>query len=138
MNNGKIETFTDLNAWKEAHILVLSIYKTTRIFPREETYSLTDQMRRAAVSIVSNIAEGFSRESYKEKVQFYAISRGSNTELQSQLLIAKDLGYMPILEFTQLNQQAIIVHKLITGLIKASKLRIMNNGRRIMNNATQL
>ena len=91
MNNElrKIKSFTDLNAWKESHKLVLMVYGVTKTFPREEIFALVSQMRRCAVSITSNIAEGFSRQSYKEKVQFYSISQGSVTELQSQLLIAR-------------------------------------------------
>jgi len=77
----KIQSFTQLNVWKEAHKLVLLIYKTTDNFPKKETYSLTDQMRRCAISITSNIAEGFSRQSKKEKLQFYYVSKGSLTEL---------------------------------------------------------
>jgi len=77
----KIQSFTQLNVWKETHKLVLLIYKTTDNFPKKETYSLTDQMRRCAISITSNIAEGFSRQSKKEKLQFYYVSKGSLTEL---------------------------------------------------------
>lgn len=64
----KIKSFRDLNAWKEAHVLVLMIYRVTDQFPKRETYSLVDQMRRASVSITSNIAEGFSRRGLKEKI----------------------------------------------------------------------
>jgi four helix bundle protein len=124
MNNGKIYSFTDLNAWKEAHELVLLLYKTTKNFPKSEAYSLVDQIRRAGVSIVSNIAEGFSRESYREKIQFYAISRGSVTEIQSQLLISRDLSYLPRNEFNSLSEKSVIVHKLLSGLIKSSKLKV--------------
>jgi len=77
----KIQSFTQLNVWKEAHKLVLLIYKTTDNFPKKETYSLIDQMRRCAISITSNIAEGFSRQGKKEKLQFYYVSKGSLTEL---------------------------------------------------------
>ena len=89
--SNKIRRFTDLNAWKEGHKLVLMIYNFTKNFPKEEIFGLVSQMRRCSVSITSNIAEGFSRQSYKEKAQFYAISLGSVTELQNQLLIAKDI-----------------------------------------------
>jgi len=74
----KIKSFTDLNAWREAHKLALIVYKITKDFPKEEMFGLTSQMRRAVVSITSNIAEGFSRQSYSEKVQFYSIAQGSN------------------------------------------------------------
>ncbi len=122
MNNSeKIKTFTDLKTWQEAHKLVLMIYKITKDFPKEELFGLVNQMRRAVVSITSNVAEGFSRQSYKEKVQFYSISQGSNTELQNQLLIAKDVDYLAQKDFTQIANQSVIVHKLLNGLIKKSK-----------------
>jgi hypothetical protein len=70
MMDSKIKSFTDLIAWKEGHKLVIIIYKTTEKFPQKEIFSLTDQMRRCAVSITSNIAEGFSRQGHKEKIQF--------------------------------------------------------------------
>ena len=111
----------DLNAWKEGHKLVLNIYKITKEFPREETFGLISQMRRCAVSITSNIAEGFSRQSYKEKSQFYSISQGSVTELQNQLLIAKDVGYITEDEFKKNAEQSVTVHKIINGLIKSSR-----------------
>lgn len=117
----KIRSFTDLNAWKEAHKLVLMIYKATKNFPKEELFGLMNQMRRAAVSITSNIAEGFSRQSYKEKVQFYCVAQGSNTELQNQLLVARDVGYLTKEEFHEIAQQSVISHKLLNGLIKKSK-----------------
>src|SRR3989338_7285206 len=98
----KIKSFTDLNAWREAHKLALMVYKATKDFPKEEIFGLVNQTRRAAVSINSNIAEGFSRQSYSEKIQFYSITQGSNTELQNQLLIAKDVGYLSQASFNEL------------------------------------
>ena len=71
----------DLDAWREAHGLVLMIYKITKNFPKDEIYGLTNQLRRASVSITSNVAEGFSRQSYKEKIQFYYMTCGSVTEV---------------------------------------------------------
>ena len=121
MKNGKIESFTDLNVWQEGHKLVLMIYKATKRFPKEETYSLIDQLRRSATSITSNIAEGFGRQGYKEKIHFYYLSQGSLTELKNQLLIAKDIKYLNNSEFNELAQQANLVHKLLQGLITKSK-----------------
>ena len=92
--SGKIRSFTDLDAWREGHRLVIDIYKITREFPKEELFGLTNQLRRAAVSFTSNIAEGFSRNSYKEKLQFYSIALGSLTEVQNQLLVARDVEYI--------------------------------------------
>src|SRR3989338_8067616 len=99
----KIQSFTDLTAWRRGHELVLMVYRKTGSFPQKEQFSLTDQMRRAAVSITSNIAEGFSRQSQKEKVQFYSIAKASLTELQNQLLIARDIGYTEKDNFTKLS-----------------------------------
>src|SRR5437763_1392059 len=98
----RIKTFTDLLAWKESHRLALMIYRITEKFPDKEIYSLVSQMRRCSVSITSNIAEGFSRQGIKEKIQFYYMAKGSLTELQSQLLIARDLKYMPKERFESL------------------------------------
>lgn len=119
----KIKSFTDLQTWKEAHSLVLEIYSITKQFPPEERYSLVDQMRRCTVSISSNIAEGFSRQSRKEKVQFYSIAKGSLTELQNQLFIAKDVGYMNIENFRKAARQTVLVHKFLNGLIQSAKDR---------------
>lgn len=117
----KIKEFTDLHAWQEGHKLVIRIYQETKVFPKEETYSLIDQMRRSATSITSNIAEGFGRHTYKEKVQFYYLAQGSLTELKNQLLISKDVGYLEGDRFVSLNAQLILTHQLLQGLIKKSK-----------------
>jgi len=84
-------------------------------------------MRRCAVSITSNIAEGFSRQSYKEKLYFYSIALGSVTELQNQLLIARDVGYIVKERFQEMAEQSVKVHKIINGLIKSSKSIIHNS-----------
>ena len=129
MKDGKIESFTDLNVWKEGHTLVVMIYKMTRSFPKEETYSLVDQMRRAAASITANIAEGFGRQGYKEKIQFYYIAKGSLSELKNFLFIAKDVGYLSAENFIQLSDQANIVDRILQGFIKKSKtfLNLISN-----------
>lgn len=117
----KITSFTKLDAWKEGHILVLRVYKATKHFPKDELFGIVSQMRRCAVSITSNIAEGFSRQSYKEKIQFYSTALGSVTELQNQLLISKDVGYISPALFTEIAKQSVVVHKIINGLIRKSK-----------------
>ncbi len=117
----KIKSFTDLNAWKEGHKLVLMIYEITKQFPKQEIFGLTTQIRRAAVSFTSNIAEGFSRNSYKEKLQFYSMALGSLTEVQNQLLIARDIGYLINNQFSKIAEQTITVNKITNGLIKKSK-----------------
>lgn len=123
MKQGTIRSFTDLTVWQEAHKLVLLVYRLTEIFPKKETFNLISQMRRCVVSITSNIAEGFNRRSLKEKIQFYTMAQSSLTELQNQLLIARDIGYMPSEVFNRVAELTITVHKLLTGLIKSTKLR---------------
>jgi len=115
----KIQSFTDLVAWKEGHQLVLMIYQITSKFPKRETYGLVSQMQRCAVSITSNIAEGFSRQGKKEKKQFYSTAKGSLTELQNQLLIARDVGYINANQFELIANQTIKVSRLLTGLKKS-------------------
>lgn len=119
--SGKIRHFTDLIVWQEAHKLVLKIYQITRNFPPDERFGLTSQMRRSATSISANIAEGFGRQDVQEKIQFYVISRGSDTELQDQLLTALDLGFITAANCSELTELAITVHKLLNGLIKSIK-----------------
>ena len=87
------KSFQDLTLWQKAHKFVLSVYQLTHEFPREELYGLTQQLRRAAVSIPANIAEGFKKSSKKEKVRFYNISQGSIEECRYYHILANDLDY---------------------------------------------
>ena len=119
--SSKITSFTQLETWKEGHRLTLVVYKITREFPKEELYALGDQMRRAAISVTSNVAEGFSRASKKEKTQFYSVARGSLTELQNQLLVARDVRYITEEQFSQIADQTIKVSRLLTGLKRSAK-----------------
>lgn len=114
----KIINFTDLNAWKESHKVVLFIYARTEKFPSKEMFGLTNQMRRAAVSITSNIAEGFGRHTFKDKVHFFYQARGSISELRNQLIIAKDISYISLVEYDELNKQIDVAQRLIHGLIR--------------------
>lgn len=125
MKNGKIDSFTDLKVWQEGHKLVLLVYKITKNFPKEEVYSLTDQMRRAAASVTANIAEGFGRQSYKEKIQFYYLSKGSLLELKNFILIGRDVGYLSSKDFNLLADQANNTDRLLQGFIKKSKTFII-------------
>ncbi|MDP1710169.1 MAG: four helix bundle protein [bacterium] len=121
-----IKDFTDLDAWKEGHKLVLLTYKLTKTFPKEEIFVITSQMRRAAISITSNIAEGFGRFSYKEKVQFYLTAIASTVELQNQFIISKDVGYLDEKTFKVVYEQTVKVHKITNGLIKGARERGKN------------
>ena len=105
-----------LEAWKRARELVLSVYTLTQTFPKEEVFGLTAQMRRAAVSIPSNIAEGAARRGAREFAQFLNIARGSLSELETQLLIATDLGY--IQNSDRVFDLVDLVSRLVTGLHK--------------------
>lgn len=89
-----IKSYRDLHIWQRAKAFVVSIYKITETFPSSEMYGLTNQMRRAAVSIPSNVAEGFRKVSKKEKLQFLRTAYGSGSELETQLEISHDLGYL--------------------------------------------
>lgn len=93
----------------------------TKKFPQEEKYALGNQMRRAAVSITSNIAEGFGRHGYKEKIQFYYLAHGSLTELKNQYIITRDVGYITIEEYQQSTIKIANAHQLLQGLISKSK-----------------
>jgi four helix bundle protein len=121
VKNNKIKKFTDLHAWQEGHKLVLMVYKETENFPEKERYGITDQMRRAIASFTSNIAEGFSRRSSKEKNRFYDMAQASLVELQNQLIIAKDVGYLSNEKFKMLAEQSIAANKLVNGLLRATK-----------------
>ncbi len=115
---GKVKKFSDLEAWKTSHKLAIEIYGVTKDFPKEELFGITNQMRRASVSISSNIAEGFSRKTLRDKSQFYTIAKGSLTELESQLLLAKDIKYLSEVKFGELHLLVQQAGKLLTGLIK--------------------
>lgn len=115
---GEIRTHKDLEVWKQAMALAKGIYELTRDFPKEETYGLVSQIRRAAVSIPSNLAEGAARNSNKEFIQYLYVSLGSLAELETQLLLSKDLGYA---QNEEINERVERVRKLLLGLIKYLK-----------------
>src|SRR6185369_11198236 len=121
MNQDKIRQFTDLFAWQEAHKLVLLVYEVTKTFPKEELFGLTNQIRRAVISITSNIAEGFGRRTYKDQIKFYYMAQGSLAEVKNQLIAARDIGYLKINDYNKIFDQACSAHELLGGLIKKSK-----------------
>lgn len=112
-------TFRDLKCWQKAFDLSLTIYNATRSFPKEETFGLTSQLRRAAVSVVSNIAEGKGRNSDKDLLRFLANARGSLFELETQISLSERLGYIGRPESAELLAQISETGKLINGLIRA-------------------
>lgn len=114
----KIKNYKDLNIWKRSTGIVEDIYKITKNFPKEEIYGLTSQLRRSAVSIPSNIAEGFARFSNKEYKQFLFISLGSCAELSTQITIALRLGYFEKNAADKLLNEIDEISKMIMSLIK--------------------
>ena len=111
----------DLIVWQEGHKLVIMVYLITKSFPKEETYSLVDQIRRAVTSITANIAEGFGRHSFREKIQFYYIAKGSLEELRNFLLVARDIGYIRSEDFQELWDKSVQVEQLLSKFISKSK-----------------
>lgn len=114
---GKVETYQDLEVWKQAKSLVQHIYKLTRSFPKEEQFGLVNQLRRAAVSIPSNIAEGCGRNHFKDSIQLFFISRGSLYEVETQILIAADLKYISKEEMDQTIADVKSCKRLLNGFI---------------------
>ena len=113
------KNYRDLIVWQKAMELVMLIYRTTKSFPKEEVYGLTSQMRRAAVSIPSNIAEGQGRNTKRDLRNFLAIAMGSLRELETQILIAKGLTYFTEATTIQLCDLTDTVGRLIRGLAKS-------------------
>jgi len=114
---GTIQSFRDLEVWKQAHQLVLTVYRITQHFPAEEKYGLVSQMRRAAVSVPANIAEGFKRHGQSEKVRFYNISEASLEELKYFLILSQDLAYVP--DISQPMSDAETISRMLYGLIQS-------------------
>src|SRR5579863_2597640 len=112
-------TYRDLKAWQQAMSMVQEVYRLTQAFPRDETYGLTIQLRKAAVSIASNIAEGKGRSSDKELLHFLSNAKGSLFEMETQIMIADGLGYLSRSQSDQLLSQSAEVGRLLNGLMKA-------------------
>jgi four helix bundle protein len=116
---GKVEGFRKLEVWKKSYDLTLEIYRLTKTFPKEEAYGLISQMQRAAVSVTANIAEGYERNHRKEYVQFLFISKGSLGELETFLMLARDLGYVSPELYASAEQIRKDSTRLLTGLIRS-------------------
>jgi four helix bundle protein len=118
---GRIAHFQQLEVWQEAHRTVLMVYQATEAFPGHERFGLVSQMRRAAVSVPANIAEGFKRRGISEKIRFYNIAEGSLEELKYFLILSEDLGYVPSNQ--ELMAQSETVGRLLHGLIASTERR---------------
>ncbi len=120
-----MQDFTKLGVWGKAHSLTLEIYQETRMFPPEEKFGLTNQLRRASMSIAANLAEGCGRSSPRDTARFFDIAMGSATEVQYHLMLARDLSYFSSHQFEKLEPLAREIKKMLTPLIK--KLRAASN-----------
>ena len=112
-----VDSFRDLIVWQKAMNQAVLLYALVKKLPREELYALSDQMRRAAVSVPSNIAEGHSRNSKKEYIQFLSIAKGSNAELQTHCLLCEKLGYLSEAELQPVLSQSVEIAKMLNSLI---------------------
>ena len=120
-------SYRDLIAWQKAMDLVTAIYRATAGFPRDEIYGLTSQLRRAAVSIPSNIAEGQGRQSTREFIHFLSIAYGSLNEAQTQILIAERLKYLNDSDCQSLIEQSYEVARIINGLSRSLTAKLSSN-----------
>lgn len=118
-NNARIRDYRDLMAWQKARRLVKRIYEVTSGFPKEEVFGLTQQIRRGAISVPCNIAEGYGRGSRKDYVRFLQMARASLYEVQTQLLLAQDLGYLSENQVADTSQDVIACAQLLHGLIRS-------------------
>ena len=113
-----MKNFRDLIVWQKAHQLTLACYRDSVRFPREEMYGLTNQIRRCSASIAANIAEGCGKRGNKEFQRFLHIATGSASELEYHFLLAKDLSFLSVEEYQQLDRSVVEVKKMLAGLIK--------------------
>jgi len=116
-----MKDFKKQKVWQKSHQLTLDIYKATSNFPREELYGLTNQIRRACISIPANIAEGCGRSSEADFSRFLQIAMGSATELEYHLLLSHDLGILNDIDYENLSRETIEVKQMLTSFIKKLK-----------------
>ena len=124
-----METHKDLRVWQQSIEMVTSIYLMTQSFPKEETFGLVSQLRRASVSVPSNIAEGYARGTDKEKLHFLRISSGSMSEVETQLLLSLNLGYIDQEKYNELSEIVTSVWKQLNSLISSIKNRLTPQGQ---------
>ena len=116
-----------LDVWKKSVEMVTDVYEVTKVFPPDERFGLTSQIRRAGVSIPANIAEGAGRQSDKEFCRFIAIAQGSASELETELLIAKNLGYISATEYERIYEEINTIARMLIGLSRTVRARIGNS-----------
>ena len=114
-----LKNYKELIVWQKAYQLCLELYKVTKSFPKEEKYGLTSQIRRSAVSVPSNIAEGYGRKTTREYIQALYIAYGSNCELETQILLSGDLGYIRAEKLEVFKREVGDIERMLKGLIKS-------------------
>lgn len=114
----EIVLYQDLDVWKQSRTLVKQVYELTRLFPKDELYGMTSQIRRATISVPSNIAEGCGRSHVKESLQFFFVARGSLYEMETQILLAFDLEWITQAQMDDTIKQVTRCKKLLNGFIK--------------------
>ncbi len=119
-----METHKDLRVWQQSMELVTYIYTMTKTFPKDEVFGLVSQMRRAAVSVPSNIAEGYARGTDREKLHFLRISSGSMSEIETQLMLSLNLGFISQEQHIELSEEITAVWKQLNALISSIKKRL--------------
>lgn len=118
MGRAPVQSHRELIIWQRAIQLCVAVYQVTRCFPREEIYGLTNQLRRAGVSIPSNIAEGYGRLTREQYRHFLGIAQGSNLELQTQLVIGRELGFAAVSKIEKVEALSFEVGRMLTVLLK--------------------
>ena len=121
-----LKNYKELKVWKKAYQLCIKIYKITKGFPKEERYGLTSQMRRAAVSVPSNIAEGYGRKTTQEYILALYIVYGSNCELETQILLSGDLGFIKSDDVKNLQRDMGDIERMLKALIKSLETKSLN------------
>ncbi|KKR03470.1 MAG: S23 ribosomal protein [Parcubacteria group bacterium GW2011_GWF2_39_13b] len=121
LENKKVKSFYDLKVWQDSRKLALIIYKITAKFPKEELYGIISQLRRASLSVTANIAEGFGRFHFKEKIKFYLQARGSLLEVQNFIFLSQDLNFIEKTMARNIFDQCNKIQIQLNALIKANR-----------------
>jgi four helix bundle protein len=115
-----MRTFKDLIVWQQSVVFATNVYNTTKLFPKDEIYGLTSQLHRASISVASNLAEGSKKASKKEFAHYIRISQGSGAEIETQLIIARNLNYISDFDANKLTGELEVIMKMLTALLKTN------------------
>ena len=124
-----MRNYRELEVWQKSHKLTLDLYKLSRAFPKEELYGLTSQLRRAAVSIGANLAEGCGRRTGAELARFVRIAMGSASELDYHLLLCRDFEFMTAVEYERQSRELVRVRKMLSGLLASIEEQLESNAK---------